>query len=124
MSADLADLLTRLGIRSSEMGLEIKAVYQNGVVIPRQELILDIESYKERLTRAFGDAFQLALKAAYPTAETTATLLSLAAQNAKKVALEADYITQETAVELIARANAQAVALAKAVGRAQAQAKK
>lgn len=124
ISADLADLLTRLGIRSSEMGLEIKAVYQNGVVIPRQELILDIKSYKERLTRAFGDAFQLALKAAYPTAETTATLLSLAAQNATKVALEADYITQETAVELIARANAQAVALAKAVGRAQAQAKK
>ncbi len=124
ISADLADLLTRLGIRSSEMGLEIKAVYQNGVVIPRQELILDIKSYKERLTRAFGDAFQLALKAAYPTAETTATLLSLAAQNATKVALEADYITQETAVELIVRANAQAVALAKAVGRAQAQAKK
>lgn len=124
ISADLADLLTRLGIRASEMGLEIKAVYQNGVVIPRQELILDVESYRERLTRAFGDAFQLALKAAYPTAETTATLLSLAAQNAKKVALEADYITQETAVELIARANAQAVALAKAVGRAQAQAKK
>ena len=124
ISADLADLLTRLGIRASEMGLEIKAVYQNGVIIPRQELILDVESYRERLTRAFGDAFQLALKAAYPTAETTATLLSLAAQNAKKVALEADYITQETAVELIARANAQAVALAKAVGRAQAQAKK
>jgi large subunit ribosomal protein L10 len=124
MSADLADLLTRLGIRASEMGLEIKAVYQNGVVIPRQELILDVESYRERLTRAFGDAFQLALKAAYPTAETTATLLSLAVQNAKKVALEADYITQETAVELIARANAQAVALAKAVGRAQAKAKK
>jgi len=124
ISADLADLLTRLGIRASEMGLEIKAVYQNGVVIPRQELILDVESYREQLTRAFGDAFQLALKAAYPTAETTATLLSLAAQNAKKVALEADYVTQETAMELIVRANAQAVALAKAVGRAQAQAKK
>ncbi len=122
ISADLADILTRIGIRASEMGLEIKAVYQNGVVIPREDLILDVDSYRYQLFKAFSDAFQVALKAAYPTAATTYMLLSIAAQNARKVALEADYVAPETAVELIARANAQAVSLAKAVGRAQAKA--
>ena len=120
ISPDLSDLLTRLGIRASEMGLEIKAVYERGVVIPREDLILDIGAYRDRLARAWSDAFQVALKAEYATVETTATLLSLAAQKARNVALKAGYMTSETAAELIARANTQAVSLAKAVGRAQA----
>ena len=121
ISADLADLLTRLGIRASEMGLEIKAVYEAGMVIPREDLILDIDIYAERLARAHSDAYQVALKAAYVTSVTIVPLLSLAAQNVWKVALEAAYMTPETAPELIARANAHAVNLAKAVGRAQAK---
>ena len=121
ISADLADLLTRLGIRASEMGLEIKAVYEGGIVIPREDLILDIDVYAERLARAYSGAFQVALKAAYVTPATIVPLLSMAAQNARNVALEAAYLTPETAPELIARANSQAVNLAKAVGRAQAK---
>jgi len=121
ISADMADLLTRLGIRASEMGLEIKAVYEGGIVIPREDLILDMDVYAERLARAYSGAFQVALKAAYVTPSTIVPLLSMAAQNARNVALEAAYMTPETAPELIARANSQAVNLAKAVGRAQAK---
>ena len=121
ISADLADLLTRLGIRASEMGLEIKAVYEGGIVIPREDLILDMDVYAERLARAYSGAFQVALKAVYVTPSTIVPLLSMAAQNARNVALEAAYLTPETAPELIARANSQAVNLAKAVGRAQAK---
>ena len=121
ISADLADLLTRLSIRASEMGLEIKAIYEGGVVIPREDLILDMDAYAERLARAYSGAFQVALKAAYVTPATIVPLLSMAAQNARKVALEAAYVAPETAPELIARANAQARSLAMAVGRAQAK---
>jgi len=121
ISADMADLLTRLGIRASEMGLEIKAVYEGGIVIPREDLILDMDVYAERLARAYSGAFQVALKAVYVTPSTIIPLLSMAAQNARNVALEAAYLTPETAPELIARANSQAVNLAKAVGRAQAK---
>ncbi len=121
ISADLADLLTRLGIRASEMGLEIKAVYEGGIVIPREDLILDMDVYAERLARAYSGAFQVALKAVYVTPSTIIPLLSMAAQNARNVALEVAYLTPETAPELIARANSQAVNLAKAVGRAQAK---
>jgi large subunit ribosomal protein L10 len=121
ISADLADLLTRLGIRASEMGLEIKAVYEGGIVIPKEDLILDVDDYAERLTTAYSGAFQVALKVVYVTPATIVPLLSMAAQNVRKVALEAAYITPDTANEVIARINAQAVNLAKAVGRAQAK---
>ncbi|MGD2200080.1 MAG: 50S ribosomal protein L10 [Candidatus Bathyarchaeota archaeon] len=120
ISEDLADLLARLGIRASEMGLEIKAVYEDGVIIPREDLLIDIETYLDRLTKAFSGAYQVALKASYATPVTIKPLLSRAAQDAKKVAMEAAWMTPETASEIIAQANAKAVNLAKAVGRAQA----
>jgi large subunit ribosomal protein L10 len=121
INADLADLLVRLGIRAAEMGLEIKAVYENGEVIPGKDLILDMDEYLGRLTQAYGNAFQVAMHSAYATKETTAALIMLAFQNVKKVAVEAQWITPETAAEIIQRANAQAISLAKAVGKAQAQ---
>lgn len=119
ISEDLADLLTRLGVRASEMGLEIKAIYEDGVVIPKNELILDIGVYSERLTKAYSEAYQVALNAAYVTPATVVPLISLAAQNVRKLALESAWVTPETGAELVARANAQALNLAKAVGRAQ-----
>lgn len=115
ISRDLADVLARMGIRAAEMGLEIKAVYEGGMVIPREELILDLEAYRGQLTRAHADAFQVALKAAYPTPQTVPALLALAAQNARRVALEAGYATPETARELVAKAHAQALALERLV---------
>jgi len=120
ISADLADLLSRMNIRASEMGLEIKAVYEEGVVIPKEDLLLDIGSYYEILMNAHSGAFQVALKAAYPTTATISSLLSLASQNARRVAVEAEYPTKETIAELIAKTNSQALNLAKMVGRAQA----
>ena len=120
ISEDLADLLVRLGVRASEMGLEIKAVYEDGVVIPKEELILDMGVYSERLARAYSGAYQVALSAAYVTPVTIMPLISLAAQNVRKLALESAWVTPETVGELVARANVQAVTLAKAVGKAQA----
>jgi len=120
ISTDLADLLARLGIRASEMGLEIKAIYEDGKVIPRDDLILDLDEYRGQLSQAYGEAFQVALQAAYLTSATSNSIVTMAFQNARKVALEAAWITPETATELVARVNAQAVSLAKAVGRAQA----
>ncbi len=120
ISVDLADLLARLGIRAAEMGLEIKAIYEGGKVIPRDDLILDLDEYRGQLSQAYGEAFQVALQAAYLTSATSNSIVTMAFQNARKVALEAAWITPETATELVARVNAQAVGLAKAVGRAQA----
>lgn len=115
ISEDLADILARLGMRAAEMGMEIKAAYDGGLVIPKKELILDLDSYRKRLTGALSDAFQVALNAEYPTPETLPTLIAMAAQDAKKIAVEAEYATPETAGELVAMAHAQAAALEKAV---------
>jgi len=111
ITSDLADLLQRLGIKAAQMGLSLKAVYENGEIIPGDMLLIDLPSYKKQLEIAYSNAFQVVLQAAYVSQETAQSLLAMAFQNAKKVAVEAGYFSPETAMDLIAKANAQAASL-------------
>jgi len=111
ITADMADLLQRLGIKAAQSGLSLKVVYEKGIIIPGSDLILDVPSYRKRLMDAHGGAFQVALKGAYVSSSTAPTLLSMAQQQAKMVAVEAGYVTPDTAAEIIAKANAQAKSL-------------
>ena len=119
---DLADLLTRMGIRASEMGLSIKAVWENGEVIPGESLILDLVEYRSKLEQAIGGAFKVAIEAAYVTPETAPTLLAKATQEAIAVAVEAEWPTEKTIELLIAKASAEAKSLASQVGKKMAEA--
>lgn len=116
ISQDLSEILARLGIKAGEMGLEVKAAYLSGVVIPREELQLDIEEYRSQLRKASEEAFQVALQASYPTPQTLPVLISMAAQNAERLALRAEYVDRDTAERLIAFAHSQAAALENLVG--------
>jgi large subunit ribosomal protein L10 len=119
---DLADLLTRMGIRASEMGLSIKAVWENGEVIPGESLILDLDEYRSMLEQAIGGAFKVAIEAAYATPETAPTILVKAAQEAIAAAMEAEWPTEKTIELLIAKASAEAKSLASQVGKKMAEA--
>ena len=116
INEDLADLLQRMSIRVSEMGLRVKTVYERGDIIPGGALILDIGDYRRRLEQAIGDAFKVAVEAAYYTPATVPTILAKAFQQARSVALESEWPTKETVELLIAKANSQARSLASTVG--------
>jgi large subunit ribosomal protein L10 len=122
INEDLADLLQRIGVRASEMGLSIKAVYEKGDVLLGEDLILDVDEYKTQLEQAIGGAFQVAVEAAYVTPETLPTIIAKAVQQAHSVAVEAEWPTPETIELLIAKANAEARGLASKVGEKMADA--
>ena len=111
ITADMADLLQRLGIKAAQSGLSLKVVYERGMIIPGADLIVDVPSYRKQLMEAAGGAFAVALKGAYVSPTTAPRLLSMAQQQAKAVAVEAGYVTPDTAAEIIAKANAQAKSL-------------
>lgn len=112
-SEDIATVLARLNIRATEMGLTLKAAYEEGRIITREALMVDLEAVRKQLKMAAADSLQVAVRAAYPTAETMVYLLPMARENAVKVAVESDYITRETAPLIIAKAHAMAAALEK-----------
>jgi large subunit ribosomal protein L10 len=111
ITADMADLLQRLGIKAAQSGLGLKVVYEKGMIIPGRDLIIDVADYRKRLMEAASGAMAVALKGAIVTPQTAPTLLSMALQQAKAVAVEAGYVTPDTAAEIIAKAAAQAKSL-------------
>lgn len=117
INEDLADLLQRMGVRASEMGLRVKAVYERGDIIPGDALILDLDDYRSRLEQAIGGAFKVAVEAAYYTPATVPTILAKAFQQARSVALESEWPTKDTIEALIAKAHSQARSLASKVGK-------
>jgi large subunit ribosomal protein L10 len=121
INEDLADLLQRMNIRASEMGLQIKAVYENGEILLGNELLLDLNSYRNQLEQAISGAFKVAIEAVYITLETIPSIIARAKQQARAVALESEWPTTETIEFLIAKANVEARSLAIQVGKKMAE---
>jgi large subunit ribosomal protein L10 len=112
VSEDLANVLAEMGIEPKEVGLDLRAVYADGVLFEPDELALDVDEYREDIQAAAAAARNLSVNAAYPTAENAGTLLAKAAGEAKSVGLEATIVNEELAPDLIGKADAQLRALA------------
>lgn len=111
ISESLAPILSKLGIKPVEMGLTIKAVYDNGAIISEEQLKLDIDEYKKSIGEAYTEALNLSLNAAVPMTENITVLIQIAASEAHNLAINASVISPETIVDLIRRAYCEASAL-------------
>lgn len=108
---ELAALLTRLGIEPMEIGLDLVAVYEKGTIYPKNVLDIDEEKFLAGLAQAATWAFNLAIDAGYPTADTMEPLLQAAHREAKAVAKEGNVLTSETAEEAVEQAEREMRAL-------------
>ncbi|HIE18368.1 TPA: 50S ribosomal protein L10 [Candidatus Bathyarchaeota archaeon] len=111
ISQNLAAVLSKLGIKAFEAGLSLKVVYDNGLIIPEEKLVMDLEEYRQTISEAHIQAFNLSLNAAYPTPENTPILLQIAASEAYRLALNADIPTPQTIQDLIRKAHLEALVL-------------
>ncbi len=107
ISAKLAGILSRLGIEPMEVGLDIKAMYEDGSILTQDVLAVDEKAYKNSIKQLASEAFNLAVYAAYPTAETTEIIVKKAARDAMGVATQAAVLNKDTASRLIAKAEMQ-----------------
>jgi large subunit ribosomal protein L10 len=107
ISAQLASLLAKLGIKPVEAGLSLRLVFDDGVILTEKDLNIDIDQFKKDLEAAHQFAFNLSLKAAIVLPENVEYLVKLAHQNAYSLALEAGILNSETVKDLIRRANMQ-----------------
>ncbi len=111
VNAKLAGLLQRLGVQPMEIGLDLVTVYENGEILTKDILNIDEEAYKKNFQVAASMAFNLAIYAAYPTADTIKALIQKAAMESKALANEADILTDETVGLLLSKAERQAKSL-------------
>jgi large subunit ribosomal protein L10 len=119
ISAQLASLLSKLGIKPVEAGLSLKIVYDDGTILTEEELTLDIDGFRRSIGEAHQYAFNLSLEAAIPLPENVGFLLSLAHQRAASLALNAGIINKDTIEDLIRKANMEMLSLSKKLDEAE-----
>jgi large subunit ribosomal protein L10 len=114
----LAGVLSKLGIKAVELGISMRAVLDEGLMIKGTELKIDIDATRKSIEQSNGEAFALSLSIAYPTKENIGALLQTAHQKALSLSLNAAVPTKETIGDLIRKANAEMTSLNIAVERA------
>ncbi len=100
----LARILNALGIEPLEVGLNLLAAYEDGLVYTPDVLAIDENEYINMLQQAYNHAFNLSVNTAYPTSQTIEAIIQKAFLGAKNVAVEAGYITPETIEDVFGRA--------------------
>ncbi len=111
IDARLASVLSKLNIKPVEVGLILKAVYEEGLVITDEHLRIDVNGFRKRLIEAISNAMNLSLNSGYPTSETISLLLQTAHRKAFNLALNAGIPTKETVGDMLRKAYAEAASL-------------
>jgi large subunit ribosomal protein L10 len=93
----LANALKKLGIEPMQIGLNIIAIYQNGMIYGKEALSLVGEGYLNKIREAFTQALNLSVSIGYPTKANISYLLAKAKLHADALASK---INLETNLEM------------------------
>jgi large subunit ribosomal protein L10 len=107
----LAGVLSKLGIKSVELGISMRAIFDNGLMINGDQLKVDVPATKRSVELSNQEAFALALSIGYTSKDTIKPLLQQAHQKAVALSVSAAIPTKETIADLIRKANAEATSL-------------
>jgi len=119
ISTQLASLLSKLGIKPVEVGLSLKVVYDDGLILTEEDLKVDLDEVRRSVEEAHQYAFNLSLEAAIPLPENISYLLTLAHQKASSLALNAGIINKDTVADLVRKANAEMLSLSEKLDEAE-----
>lgn len=111
ISDDVAGLLTKLGMKPMEVGLEFVSAWNEGKVFGSDVLIFDVKEMISRLESAASKAFNLSVGLPYPTKENISLLISKVFNEAKALAKERNIFVDVLAGDMLAKAQAQAKGL-------------
>jgi large subunit ribosomal protein L10 len=100
----LASVLSKLGIKPVESGLAMNVAYDEGLIISKEQLRINVDETAKSIAAAFADAFALSLSIEYPTTESTPAMLQVAHREAYALSMNAAIPTKETIIDLIRKA--------------------
>jgi len=101
ISTKLASLLSKLNIKPIEAGIIVNYAIADKLVFAETDLRIDLNEFKNELSRSHNYSISLAVESSYFTKESMGYLLSKASRNAQSLALESNYLSKETAGPII-----------------------
>ncbi len=107
----LAGVLAKLGIKAVELGISMRAVFDNGIIITGDQLKVDVDATRKSVQSSNSEAFALALEIGYASKDTIKLLLQRAHQKAVALSVSATIPTKDTIADIIRKANAEMTSL-------------
>ena len=108
ISTKLAALLGKLDIKPIEAKIILNSALSEGILFTEEELVVDVDKFKEQIMQANQQAISLSIEIAYITPDNAQQLISKAAQSARSLSLESGFLTDETNEQILQKAHAQA----------------
>ena len=108
ISTKLAALLGKLDIKPIEAQIVLNSALSEGILFTEEELVVDVDKFREQLMQANQQAISLSIEIAYITPDNAEQLISKAAQSARSLSIESGFLTDETNEQILQKAHAQA----------------
>jgi large subunit ribosomal protein L10 len=100
----LAEMLAKLEIKPIKVGLDVRAIYEDGVIYLPETLRLDTSEYFNMFVEAVQNAINLSVNVVYPTEQTVKTILVRAHMDARNLAINAGIYEKDIIKDILALA--------------------
>jgi large subunit ribosomal protein L10 len=97
-----------------ELGLDVVAVYENGIIYDKKVLDVDQDQFLKNMMSAVSGAKAIALEIRYCSKDTIGDLIAKAHRQAKCLGVEANILVPGVINELLAKAQRQLMGLKQA----------
>ncbi len=104
--------LELLEIKPSRIGLDVKALYQDGVVFTPDVLSLDLDQVYKDFQEAYTKALNLAVNSAYVVPETAEILITKAFSDARNLAINAGIYEKDVMDDIISKSHQEMLSIA------------
>lgn len=107
----VADVLAKFNIQPMEIGLDLVAIYEDGIIYGKDVLAIDEDMFMGNLMKCISGAFEVSLEAGYATKDNAERMIAKAFREAKEVAIEGNILADAIVEELIERSQRAALIL-------------
>ena len=111
ISAQLANLLKKLDIQPIEIGINVLAVWEGGIIYEKDVLDVDEDALIQKMKEAHDYALNLSVKACCPNKESIKILIMKGYQHGKTLGIKAEILDKGIAEDLMRKANIEAQVL-------------
>ncbi len=116
ITKEISDTLAKFGIMPLELGLKLRAAFEDGLLFTASVLSIDEKQVLAEVQGAGSSAFNLAFNITYPTKSNVGLFLSQATFFSKNLAINARVTVKGVMPELLSIAQSEMLALARVIG--------
>jgi large subunit ribosomal protein L10 len=111
ISAQLANILKKLDIQPMDIGINVLAIWEGGVIYGKEILDVDEEAFMQELSKAHNHALNLSVDIHYPNKESIKILILNGYRYGRNLGINAEIFDKGVVKDLMNKANVEAQVL-------------